>query len=377
MNNGEGKRPAFRIASLHFVVTLAALLIANYFVLSFLEQQAWNKITTSVFVVASAFATTAIIFLIYRKKMQQMSHVLKEYSERKDSYQELYLNFNKINKELHLNNQKLKDTNIKLEEIDNLKNTFLSNMSHEIRTPMNSIIGFSDLICLDDVELDKKRKYIRIIKSNSKQLLKIVNDILDISKLENNQIRISSIAFDLNKFIDDCLIHVHELTGINNKEIIIRFSKGLKDGEDRIYADRNHLFQVLTNLLDNSVKFTKSGKVDIGYKLSENSRFIEFFVRDTGKGIATDMTEIIFERFRQEQESTTRNYGGTGLGLPIAKGITDLMGGRIWCESTIDVGSTFFVQIPYRKITSQLPITDMELNLPKESKSSKGIYLHR
>jgi signal transduction histidine kinase len=347
----ERKSTALRVAILFFILVIIFLFTSNYVLSGTLRLELNGKGLLIALGLAMAFLTSAIVYFLVRAEFDKKDKMIKEFSERKDSYHELYVNFNKINQELNVNNQKLQVANKKLEDLDNLKNSFLSNMSHEIRTPMNSIIGFSDLICFEDISVDKKRKYLRIIKSNSQQLLKIVNDVLDISKLETNQFKIVNVSFYLNKLIDDCLIYVHEMVGINGKEIIVRFSKGLKDGDDRIVTDRVHLYQVMTNLIDNAVKFTRSGNIDLGYTIKYTG-LIEFYVRDTGKGISPSMHDIIFQRFRQEEEATNRIYGGAGLGLPISKGIVGLLGGRIWVESAIGKGSTFFFQIPLKTAPS-------------------------
>lgn len=278
---------------------------------------------------------------------RRKNKLINELNESRSSYKELYRSFNQINIELRNNNEELKRINKKLADLDELKNSFLSNMSHEIRTPLNSIIGFSELISSDFTTHPKYKKYIQIIKLNSNQLIKIINDVLDLSKLETGLLRINPSTVHLNKFIDSMLITAHDLVGINRKNIIVQFQKGLKDGLDIVVADELRLNQIMFNLLENAVKFTKTGKIIFGYSLTNNQE-IQFFVFDTGKGIPAEKMEIIFESFRQGDEAKNRRYNGTGMGLPICKGLVELLGGEMWLESEPEKGSSFFFTIPYQ-----------------------------
>lgn len=345
MEKGEPQKTAISTALAYLFVTIASIFFVNYLLISLSDGRTNRLYLWLVVSVGLALLASCIVYLVIRRELGRMNKTIKDYSDRKDSYHELYVNFNRINRELNNNNLKLQEANKKLEELDNLKNAFLANMSHEIRTPMNSIIGFSNLVCDEDIDPEKRQKFVRIIKSNSQQLLKIVNDVLELSKLETNQFKVEFGFFNLNKLIDDILIYTHELVGLNNKPIIIRFYKGFKDGADLIESDRQHLFQIFVNLIDNAVKFTRAGNIELGYRV-RNDQFIECYVSDSGKGISPSMHELIFERFRQEQESTNRRFGGTGLGLPIAKGIVELLGGQISLKSKPGQGSTFYFSIP-------------------------------
>jgi signal transduction histidine kinase len=352
MRGGETEKSALKTAFVYLLVTIALIFVSNFYIVGWEHISRLGYTFRILVSVGLALLATLVVYVVFKKELNRINRTLKEYADRKDSYQELYINFNRINRELNNNNLKLQEANKKLEELDDLKNAFLANMSHEIRTPMNSIIGFSELICIDDVDQEKKKKYVRIIKSNSQQLLKIVNDILDLSKLETNQFKIQKHYFPLNKMIDDVLIYAHELVGVSNKPIIIRFSKGLKEGDDMQFSDRARLYQVFTNLIDNAVKFTRSGNIDLGYNVHDGNT-VTFYVKDTGKGISEHMHDHIFERFRQEQESTNRRFGGTGLGLPISRGIVELLGGKLWLQSKPGKGSTFFFSIPLETTKSE------------------------
>jgi PAS domain S-box-containing protein len=243
---------------------------------------------------------------------------------------------------------------VKAEEADNLKSTFLANMSHEIRTPMNGILGFSDLLMSEETTEKERRNYIEIIYQSGKQLLNIINDILDISKIEVGQIQINKENCSLNEMLDE-LSSLLKPTSPNKKDIKLETHKELPDEESIVITDGFRVRQILTNLINNAIKFTNVGYVEFGYFIvpgDENAEnkdtLIQFYVKDSGIGIPDSKREIIFDRFRQSDESHTRKFGGTGLGLAISKGFVELLGGKIWHESLEKSGSTFYFTIPYQ-----------------------------
>ena len=258
----------------------------------------------------------------------------------------------------------------KAEESERLKSAFLANMSHEIRTPMNNILGFTELLDDDTLGREDRKKFLSIINSSSHQLLTVINDIIDISKIESNQLTIYNTTFNVNHLLDGLLISSErEKHRLGKDKIGLILDKALKDEDSYIVCDDVRLAQVLNNLLGNALKFTTSGYIKFGYRL-ENSNFL-FFVEDTGKGIARDKQEVIFQRFRQEEELYSRQYGGTGLGLSISKGLVDLLGGSIWLESSEKQGTKFFFTIPgSRLITKKIPAE--ETGIPKRRLDFSG-----
>ncbi|MDM8160501.1 ATP-binding protein [Labilibaculum sp. K2S] len=234
----------------------------------------------------------------------------------------------------------------KAEESDHLKSAFLANMSHEIRTPMNGIIGFADMLRRSDKTEAQSDTYINIIYKSSNQLLKIINDILDISKLDSGQTFIKETKCFLNVILDELFTQFSKENSADDG-IDFRINKTLSDEETFVITEERKLRQVLYNLLNNAFKFTSSGFIEYGYKLIDNN-FLEFYVQDSGIGIQKEKQEIIFERFRQVEETFTRKYGGTGLGLAISKGFVELMGGQIRMETEEDKGTTFYFTIPYK-----------------------------
>jgi len=251
------------------------------------------------------------------------------------------------NVKLKLINDELKNAKEKAEESDKLKSAFLANMSHEIRTPMNAILGFATLIRNRILTGEKRREYIDLINSNCRQLLHIITDIIDISKIEAGQISIFNKNFLLNKVLNDLYLIFNNQIEVLRKPIELHLKNGLKNEESALFSDKVRLEQVLTNLLSNALKFTDKGKIEFGYTI-DRRRDIVFFVKDTGIGISEDEQKIIFDRFRQVSISFNKMYGGTGLGLSISKGLAQKLGGKIWVESKVGKGSSFYLRVPYK-----------------------------
>ncbi len=250
------------------------------------------------------------------------------------------------NEKLEMQHEELQQTYEKLKESDRLKSIFLANISHEIRTPMNGIIGFANLLNQPDLPGHKRNHYIEIINKSSSQLLHIIEDIVDISKIEANQLQITFMPFDVNEMINELhTIYIRELSDMNKNEIRIIPVYG-STGNFKIISDGLRIRQIMNNLINNAIKFTEKGYIKYGYE-TEEKQFIKFFVEDTGIGIDKTMFDIIFEPFRQVDEGDTRKYGGAGLGLTIARGLVKLLNGEIWLESVKNQGTTFYFRIPY------------------------------
>lgn len=230
----------------------------------------------------------------------------------------------------------------KAEESDRLKSAFLANMSHEIRTPLNGIIGFSELLSDSFFNEDQKNEFIKNIIISGNNLLSIIGDIMDISKLESGECKIRNSQINVRKFISN--IKEQSDIQVENKKIEFKLTLPYKNDVTIIFADADRLRQVFNNLISNALKFTLKGKIEIGYQLK--GKMVEFFVNDTGIGIPVEQYDKIFERFRQVETSITRNFGGNGLGLAISKNLVELMGGEIWLESELGKGSAFYFTIP-------------------------------
>ncbi len=241
----------------------------------------------------------------------------------------------------------------KAEESDRLKTAFLSNMSHEIRTPMNAILGFSNLLSHPDINQEEKEEFVNLIKINGKNLLTLVEDIIDISKIDSGQLVIKNAPCRLH----DLLMNVYESffddikrRGLMNLKLYLK--EGVSDENIQILTDEHRLKQIFVNLVGNAVKFTDRGFVEFGYTLLDN-QFMKFYVKDTGIGLPKGKEDEIFERFSKYNNDKERLYGGTGIGLSIAKHLIELMGGEIWVESEPLVGTTFYFTLPFHKIESK------------------------
>ncbi len=237
----------------------------------------------------------------------------------------------------------------KAEESEKLKSVFLANMSHEIRTPLNAILGFSDFLGDPLLTEERRKKFVDIINNSGQQLLHIINDLIDISKLESKQLTLSSKECKINDMLTDTIEIYNRSESLQNKpDIRLILNLPVQQFDLVIKTDKIRLQQVLNNLITNAIKYTNEGFVEVGYEIKSknNASFIEFFVKDTGIGIPSDKHEIIFERFRQVEENGYRE--GTGLGLSISKGIVDLMGGEIWFDSAVNKGTSFYFTLPYQ-----------------------------
>jgi signal transduction histidine kinase len=230
---------------------------------------------------------------------------------------------------------------LKAEESDRLKTAFLANMSHEIRTPMNSILGFADLLKRPGLSGEKQEEFIGIIQKSGSRMLNIINDIVDISKIEAGLVELNKEETD----IDDLVQGVYDLLHLEAKKKKLRFTlKKSSDGPRfMVLIDAEKLFAILVNLVKNAIKYTDEGSVEFGYTSAGE---LTFYVKDTGIGIPADRQEHIFERFVQADIEDFHARQGAGLGLSIAKAYVGMLGGRIWLESVVNEGSVFYFSIP-------------------------------
>jgi len=244
-------------------------------------------------------------------------------------------------------NVDLKKALKKAQESDRLKSAFLANMSHEIRTPMNGIIGFSELFLNPDLSYHQRNEYAEIVINSSKRLLNIVNDILDISKIEAGVVQLNYEKTSINELLSDIEVFYKPIADENNLKLTC--VKSLKNIDSYITIDKTKLNQVLTNLITNAFKFTDEGEVEYGYKLID--KMLCFYIKDTGKGIDKELHNKIFDRFVQADGDYEKHNKGTGLGLAISKKFIELFGGEIWLTSN-NMGTTVYFTIPYNKVNA-------------------------
>jgi two-component system CheB/CheR fusion protein len=248
----------------------------------------------------------------------------------------------------------------KAEESDRLKSAFLANMSHEIRTPMNGIIGFSQLLKEESLTPEKRNEFINIIANNGKTLLNLIDDIIDLAKIESGHMTIETVPCRANSIMTELYQQFLEILQIKEKEHL-EFQYFIPDKPVDVVTDPNRLRQILSNLLDNAIKFTEKGFIRFGFEINED-KYLTFYVKDSGIGIPDEKQLSVFERFRQINETYNRLYGGTGLGLAISRNLAHLMGGELWVESKENVGTSFYLSLPYITI----PVKPDELPKAKQ-----------
>jgi signal transduction histidine kinase/FixJ family two-component response regulator len=236
------------------------------------------------------------------------------------------------------------------EESDKMKSAFLANISHEIRTPLNQIMGFSQLLAMNDIDNSERKEYSEILLRNSESLLQMITDVIDIARIEAKQLQLTKNATSLNYILHDLYEKYKKELTFNEKENINFYTtKPLPDEDVAIETDESRLAQVLSNLLDNAVKFTSEGFIELGYYTNSDQSLISIYIKDTGIGIKDEYLEKIFEQFWQADSSFTRKYEGTGIGLAVCRSMTKLLGGDIMVHSELGKGSTFTIVLPFVK----------------------------
>jgi signal transduction histidine kinase/ActR/RegA family two-component response regulator len=257
------------------------------------------------------------------------------------------------------------DQKEKAQKADKLKSTFLANMSHEIRTPMNGIMGFTSLLKNNDLPKEVQISYLDIIEKSGNRLLNIINDIIDISKIESGLVVAEINETNINEQLEDLYTFFKPEVEARGMELFLK--EKLSFNDRIIKTDKEKIFAILTNLIKNAVKYSEKGFIEFG--CSRKGRFLEFYVKDTGIGIAPEKHDTIFERFVQVESEDKITKNGSGLGLSITKAYVELLGGNIWLESTPGKGSVFYFTIPHKLIDTEG--TNIIIEKSKEMSESK------
>ncbi|QDT01805.1 Signal transduction histidine-protein kinase BarA [Rubripirellula lacrimiformis] len=296
----------------------------------------------------------------FRELADAFNRMLRHLTETQDQIQE-------VNKELDARVDQLAQLNLQLYEANRLKSDFLANMSHELRTPLNSIIGFSEVLQGIDSLNDKQRRYASNIQKSGRLLLEMINDILDLAKVEAGKMEVKRSDFDLARLVSAQCDMIHSLSEDKNISLSVQVPGGLPQA----HQDPNKLGQIINNLLSNAIKFTpEGGMITVSVTNLDRGRF-RLEVTDTGVGIAEEDQPIIFEKFRQSRkvldgEGLTREYSGTGLGLSIVKELAKLLGGEVDFQSELGRGSSFWVTLPWQLSD----LRTIEISTPAETVSA-------
>ena len=305
-----------KITLIYLFLGIGWILLSDILLQLFVEdvhyQSAFQSVKGVLFVALSA----VVIYFIARYYMRQQEEVTKRLLEAKNL----------------------------AEENDRLKSAFLANLSHEIRTPMNGIVGFISLLENRVLSSGHMEKYLEQVKKSSDRMLETINNIIEISRIESEELPVYKTKVNIHSMLRG--LHDSFSPAAKEKGLQLLLRNEVEPIDTKVETDRNKLEAILSNLIKNGLKFTSNGVVEIGCKPGDGS--VLFYIRDTGAGIPDDWHEIIFERFAQVDSPIASPYEGLGLGLPIAKFYTELLGGKLWLESQEGTGSTFWLSLPFR-----------------------------
>lgn len=292
-----------------------------------------------------------VIQLYYKTRMGNQIPVEAAFNFHEFEGEEYNFTFSRNIFERKLIEEKLKNAKDKAERSDKLKSAFLANMSHEIRTPMNAINGFINLLADPDITTDQKKEIIDFAQSSSRDLLNIVNDIIDLSKIEADELTINKSLQYVNSLLNEIYkVYLQDVIYHEKKELVLKINLESDSNRMAVYTDQHRFKQIMNNLVSNAIKFTEKGEIVIGYKqITKGGRkLLKFYVKDSGIGIPEKKQEIIFDRFNHLTDDRNKIYKGTGLGLAISKKLVDLLGGEIGVISEEHVGSEFYFTLPYQ-----------------------------
>ncbi len=320
----------------------------------------------SIYLVALILLIFMFCFLVwaYRKKVLAENQIRKHQEILED---EVKQRTNELKLEMF--------ERIAAEEADKLKTAFLANMSHEIRTPMNAILAFSTFLKDPDISGTQRNEYVKYINSCSISLLRLIDDILDTAKIEARQLKLTESACYVNSVLNELFVYFQNHKKCKEEDIVLQVKTDCIARNYIFSTDVTRLRQIFTNLLDNAFKFTEKGKIEFGFEIKDG--FFQFYVSDTGSGIPKDKTELVFKRFGQVNDNSSKVYKGTGLGLSISKNLTELLGGKMWLESLEEKGTCFYFTIPANnyEVSELIKTSNDEYSLPQKSIAWKNFTI--
>lgn len=312
------------------------------------------------FITLLSFLNLLIYFLFIRKWVNNPLNLIRKILENNNTkainslvqYKGEFGYIGKLFKNNKEHEKLLKKAKLKAEQNDKLKSVFLANLSHEIRTPMNAILGFTNLLKNDRLNSEETKEYLETIEKSGNNLVLIINDLIEMSKIDAKQITPNYTSVDLNK----CLDEIHETLKItipSEKKIAFIFEKDPLNNKIYVTIDETKVKQILVNLINNAIKYTDKGAISFGFEIHYEQKEIHFFVKDTGYGISPEDQVLIFDRFKRIDNDYTTKSSGLGLGLSITKAYLDMMHGSIRLTSSIGNGSTFYFSIPLELATKK------------------------
>jgi len=316
----------------------------------FNQKESFLKENFILLMILIGVLSLSVIILGILNRHRQLAHKrskknLEEVENRKNELQDAYEKLSLLIIELETTNNKLNKSNLELteakkkaEESDKLKSSFLANVSHEIRTPLNSIVGFSSLLAEGEQNPETRKMYMELVESNTESLLVLIDEIIDLSKIEAQQLSLNKLDFSIDVLIAELFETFKRDQTAGRVYLVV---KTISDSKQlMVFSDRVRVRQVFINLLSNAFKFTESGTIEFGYELGKKDEII-LYVKDTGIGISKEYHKAIFHRFRKLNENAGKVFRGTGLGLAITQKLVELLGGKIWIESEPGKGSVF------------------------------------
>ncbi len=313
------------------------------------ELKIKRQLSQRKFLLAVLFGVLSVIIIVVfsHLKIKKKNYLLSLQNEQiAETNKKLLYHQERLEDIVEERTSELTKSKLKAEESDRLKSAFLANMSHEIRTPMNGILGFAELLREPDLSGEQQQKYINIIEKSGARMLNIITNIISISKIESGQMEVNMQETNINEQIED--VFTSFKPEIEGKGIQFLFKNSLHSSQAILKTDREKVYTILSNIVNNAIKYTEKGLIEIGYNKKDG--FFDIYVKDTGIGILKDRKEAIFERFIQADISDKMARQGAGLGLSISKAYVEILGGKIWVDSVLGKGSTFYFTIPFEKV---------------------------